>query len=132
MHFDSLLMAPPCLDYVLIYEALINFYYFAGRRGPRDHGCLCKCTEQVALSGPTLFGQVINNADEIAGRSVSYNSRKYFVLLIITVKRRMTYSCIYFYFVFLPCRENLISKLHTSLHSFIPFYVYYYFLGGLK
>ncbi|RVX18722.1 Protein BONZAI 3 [Vitis vinifera] len=38
----------------------------------------------VALAGPTLFGQVINNAAEIAGQSLSYNSCKYFVLLIIT------------------------------------------------
>nr|CAN65570.1 hypothetical protein VITISV_025897 [Vitis vinifera] len=39
----------------------------------------------VALAGPTLFGQVINNAAEIAGQSLSYNSCKYFVLLIITI-----------------------------------------------
>ncbi|KAL6324344.1 hypothetical protein AAG906_012948 [Vitis piasezkii] len=38
----------------------------------------------VALAGPTLFGQVINNAAEIARQSLSCNSRKYFVLLIIT------------------------------------------------
>ncbi|RVW84693.1 Protein BONZAI 3 [Vitis vinifera] len=38
----------------------------------------------VALAGPTLFGQVINNAAEIARQSLSYNGRKYFVLLIIT------------------------------------------------
>ncbi|KAL6324408.1 hypothetical protein AAG906_013012 [Vitis piasezkii] len=38
----------------------------------------------VALAGPTLFGQVINNAAEIAGQSLSYSSCKYFVLLIIT------------------------------------------------
>jgi hypothetical protein len=36
------------------------------------------------LSGPTLFGQVINKAAEIAGQSLSYNRNKYFVLLIIT------------------------------------------------
>lgn len=39
----------------------------------------------VTLAGPTLFGQVINTAAEIASRSLSYNSSKYFVLLIITV-----------------------------------------------
>ncbi|XP_059598763.1 protein BONZAI 3 isoform X4 [Vitis vinifera] len=39
----------------------------------------------VALAGPTLFGQVINNAAEIAGQSLSYSSCKYFVLLIITI-----------------------------------------------
>uniref|UniRef100_A0A5B7AWH5 Protein BONZAI 3 n=1 Tax=Davidia involucrata TaxID=16924 RepID=A0A5B7AWH5_DAVIN len=38
----------------------------------------------VALAGPTLFGQVINKAAEIAGHSLTYNSSKYFVLLIIT------------------------------------------------
>ena len=41
----------------------------------------------VALAGPTLFGQVINTAAEIAGQSISYNRNKYFVLLIITVNR---------------------------------------------
>ncbi|KAL6318415.1 hypothetical protein AAG906_041180 [Vitis piasezkii] len=38
----------------------------------------------VALGGPTLFGQVINNVVEIAGHSLCYNNCKYFVLLIIT------------------------------------------------
>ncbi|GMP40511.1 hypothetical protein CsSME_00010935 [Camellia sinensis var. sinensis] len=38
----------------------------------------------VALAGPTLFGQVINTSAEIAGRSLSQDSSKYFVLLIIT------------------------------------------------
>ncbi|GFY94832.1 calcium-dependent phospholipid-binding Copine family protein [Actinidia rufa] len=38
----------------------------------------------VALAGPTLFGQVINTAAEIAGRALSCNNSKYFVLLIIT------------------------------------------------
>ncbi|KAK9293110.1 hypothetical protein L1049_021096 [Liquidambar formosana] len=38
----------------------------------------------VALAGPTLFGQVINKAAEIAGQSLSLNDNKYFVLLIIT------------------------------------------------
>ena len=45
----------------------------------------------VALAGPTLFGQVINKAAQIAGQSISYNSNKYFVLLIITVKRMSTF-----------------------------------------
>ena len=39
----------------------------------------------VGLAGPTLFGPVINNAGEIAGQSLSCNSCKYFVFLIITV-----------------------------------------------
>ncbi|PWA89020.1 calcium-dependent phospholipid-binding Copine family protein [Artemisia annua] len=38
----------------------------------------------VSLHGPTLFGQIINQAAEIAGQSLSTNSNKYFVLLIIT------------------------------------------------
>ncbi|KAJ6974443.1 hypothetical protein NC653_030521 [Populus alba x Populus x berolinensis] len=38
----------------------------------------------VSLSGPTLFGPVINTAAQIAGRSVSNNNGKYLVLLIIT------------------------------------------------
>ncbi|XP_068341840.1 protein BONZAI 3-like isoform X1 [Pyrus communis] len=38
----------------------------------------------VALSGPTLFGQVVNRAAEIAARSLSSNNNKYYVLLIIT------------------------------------------------
>lgn len=39
----------------------------------------------VALAGPTLFGQVINTAAQVAGQSLSDNDKKYFVLLIITV-----------------------------------------------
>nr|XP_043617774.1 protein BONZAI 3-like [Erigeron canadensis] len=38
----------------------------------------------VSLSGPTLFGQVVNRAAEIASQSLAANSNKYFVLLIIT------------------------------------------------
>nr|XP_043617827.1 protein BONZAI 3-like isoform X2 [Erigeron canadensis] len=38
----------------------------------------------VSLHGPTLFGPVINQAAEIAAQSLSSNSSKYFVLLIIT------------------------------------------------
>ena len=44
----------------------------------------------VALAGPTLFGQVINTAAEIAGRSLSSNISKYFVLLIITVQLNLS------------------------------------------
>uniref|UniRef100_A0A7N2L3C5 C2 domain-containing protein n=1 Tax=Quercus lobata TaxID=97700 RepID=A0A7N2L3C5_QUELO len=43
-----------------------------------------RALHNVALAGPTLFGPVINTAAQIAGQSVSYNSNKYFVLLIIT------------------------------------------------
>ncbi|KAJ6359864.1 hypothetical protein OIU77_003966 [Salix suchowensis] len=38
----------------------------------------------ISLSGPTLFGPVINTAAQIAGQSLSSNNSKYFVLLIIT------------------------------------------------
>ncbi|KAG8383348.1 hypothetical protein BUALT_Bualt04G0003100 [Buddleja alternifolia] len=38
----------------------------------------------VALAGPTLFGQVINKAADIARGSVSCNYAKYYILLIIT------------------------------------------------
>lgn len=38
----------------------------------------------VTLAGPTLFGQVINKAAQISSQSVSFNQKKYNVLLIIT------------------------------------------------
>jgi len=42
----------------------------------------------VSLSGPTLFGPVINLAAQMAADSLSsYNSSKYYVLLIITVRK---------------------------------------------
>ncbi|KAM3345040.1 hypothetical protein P3S68_024749 [Capsicum galapagoense] len=41
--------------------------------------------QNFTLSGPTLFGHVVNNkAAEIAVESLKYNHSKYFVLLIIT------------------------------------------------
>jgi hypothetical protein len=43
----------------------------------------------VSLAGPTLFGPVINNAALIASQSVANGGRKYFVLLIITVRIRI-------------------------------------------
>jgi len=46
----------------------------------------------VALAGPTLFGQIINKAAQIASQSLSYDQSKYFVLLIITVKILITSS----------------------------------------
>ncbi|KAL5795374.1 hypothetical protein ACOSQ2_000194 [Xanthoceras sorbifolium] len=42
----------------------------------------------VSLAGPTLFGPVISNAALIAGQSLASRGRKYFVLLIITVRMR--------------------------------------------
>lgn len=42
----------------------------------------------VTLAGPTLFGPVINMAAQMAAQSLSsHNSTKYYVLLIITVRR---------------------------------------------
>ncbi|KAL6576117.1 Protein BONZAI 3 [Orobanche hederae] len=38
----------------------------------------------VSLAGPTLFGQVINKAADIASHSLSCHQAKYYVLLIIT------------------------------------------------
>lgn len=43
----------------------------------------------VSLAGPTLFGPVINNAALIASQSVANGGRKYFILLIITVRIRI-------------------------------------------
>jgi len=40
----------------------------------------------VSLAGPTLFGPVISTAALIASQSVANGGRKYFVLLIITVR----------------------------------------------
>lgn len=40
----------------------------------------------VSLAGPTLFGPVVTAAAQIASLAVSNNERKYFVLLIITVR----------------------------------------------
>ena len=45
----------------------------------------------VSLAGPTLFGQVIDRAAQIAGQSL-HNSNKYYVLLIITVKTSMNFT----------------------------------------
>jgi len=45
--------------------------------------------QSVTLSGPTLFGPVINLAAQMAAESLSsYNSSKYYVLLIITVRKK--------------------------------------------
>lgn len=44
----------------------------------------------VSLAGPTLFGPVISNAALIASQSVANGGRKYFVLLIITVRIKIS------------------------------------------
>ncbi|EXB67641.1 Protein BONZAI 3 [Morus notabilis] len=43
-----------------------------------------RALHKVSLAGPTLFGQVIDRAAQIAGESLSHHSNKYYVLLIIT------------------------------------------------
>ncbi|XP_022149950.1 protein BONZAI 3 [Momordica charantia] len=47
-------------------------------------GAYASALRHVSLGGPTLFGQVINKAAEIAAHSLFANINKYFVLLIIT------------------------------------------------
>lgn len=42
----------------------------------------------VSLAGPTLFGPVISTAALIASQSLANGGKKYFVLLIITVRIR--------------------------------------------
>ena len=44
----------------------------------------------VSLAGPTLFGHVVTQAAQIASGSVARNERKYFVLLIITVRQKVS------------------------------------------
>lgn len=59
----------------------------------------------VSLAGPTLFGPVISNAALIASQSLANSWRKYFVLLIITVRLRTCDVTILFNF----------ARLHASL-----------------
>jgi len=59
----------------------------------------------VSLAGPTLFGPVITNAALIASQSVANGGRKYFVLLIITVRVRI---CSFRYYCFLFCESVLV------------------------
>lgn len=40
----------------------------------------------VSLAGPTLFGPVISYAASIASQSLANGGRKYYILLIITVR----------------------------------------------
>lgn len=44
----------------------------------------------VTLSGPTLFGNVLNTAAQMAGQATSNDITKYFVLLIMTVIKKVT------------------------------------------
>ena len=48
-------------------------------------GAYANALHNVRLAGPTLFGQVINKAADIAAHSLFASTNKYFVLLIITV-----------------------------------------------
>lgn len=43
--------------------------------------------QNVSLAGPTLFGPVISYAASIASQSIANGSQKYFILLIITVRK---------------------------------------------
>ncbi|KAK9735374.1 hypothetical protein RND81_04G202400 [Saponaria officinalis] len=47
-------------------------------------GAYNSALRSVSLHGPTLFGNVINKAAEIAGQSLRQNTSKYYILLIIT------------------------------------------------
>ncbi|XP_028063879.1 protein BONZAI 3-like [Camellia sinensis] len=66
-------------------EVMVNSVFFLQVEGVEGiMAAYGSALRNVALAGPTLFGQVINTAAEIAGRSLSQDSSKYFVLLIIT------------------------------------------------
>lgn len=49
----------------------------------------------VSFAGPTLFGPVISNAALIASQSLANGGRKYFVLLIITVRQTTTHKLLF-------------------------------------
>lgn len=66
----------------------------------------------VALAGPTLFGQVINTAAEIAGRSLSQDSSKYFVLLIITVNDKFSFSVFSFFLILYFCNKIILKQFY--------------------
>ena len=73
----------------------------------------------VALAGPTLFGHVVNNAAEIAGRSLSDKGNKYFVLLIITVENNTSYllhctSPIFYYSSFFAFPSKIILDISVG------------------
>lgn len=48
----------------------------------------------VSLAGPTLFGPVISNAALIAGQALANHIKKYFILLIITVRIKTCGLCL--------------------------------------
>ena len=77
-----------------------------------------RALHNVALAGPTLFGPVINTAAQIAGQSISYNSSKYFVLLIITVKRMLNqiyFVCDKLLFLLKQMRHFMSQDLYPKL-----------------
>ena len=47
----------------------------------------------VSFAGPTLFGPIINTASEIASQALANSLHKYFVLLIITVRKVVGNFC---------------------------------------
>ena len=76
-----------------------------------------RALHNVALAGPTLFGPVINTAAQIASQSISYNSSKYFVLLIITVKRMLNqiyFVCDELLFLLKQMRHFYVHRIYTQ------------------
>lgn len=81
------------LIYLFIYSEMTLILKVTGLEGIM--AAYSTALSNVRLSGPTLFGPVIDTAANIASRSLSSNhSNKYFVLLIITVQ---IHTCIHIY-----------------------------------
>lgn len=68
----------------------------------------------VALAGPTLFSHVVDKAAHIASQSLSQNSPKYFVLLIITVRDWKHFLRDYFWRIVSFWCQKLIGWLETG------------------
>lgn len=67
---------------------IVSIYFFSLSQVDGIQGIMTSYTSalfNVSLAGPTLFGPVINSAAMIASASLAQGSRKYYVLLIITV-----------------------------------------------
>ena len=67
---------------------IIFFLYLCLSQVDGIQGILTSYTSalfNVSLAGPTLFGPVINSAAMTASQSLAQGSRRYYVLLIITV-----------------------------------------------
>ncbi|XVF54789.1 hypothetical protein PTKIN_Ptkin05aG0209800 [Pterospermum kingtungense] len=68
----------------------------------------------VSLAGPTLFGHVINRAALIASQSLANEARKYFVLLIITVRYRKERDGFYL--------QPLLKFIYTFVNMYVVGY----------